>query len=352
MLRACHQITGVFASRDAVGGHTVEVQRACRALGLESEIFAFDIAGHVDDDVHALDALPDDNGATALLYQASAATPAAAVALARTEPLIVNYHNVTPPSFFAPWEPAIADELAVARGQVGRLARRAIAGIADSAYNARELTSMGCGDVRVVPVLIDTDRLRRGAEPPSPSGPGARWLFVGRLCPNKAQHDVVKALALYRRLFDPEATLTLAGRSSSHRYETALRALIADLGLDGAVSITGSISDDDLGRAYRDADVFVCLSEHEGFCNTVVEAMAAGTPVVAFAASALPETVASGGLLIGEKDPLYVATAVRRIVTDRCLRAELIDAGASRLVELDLEAARAVLVSQLEELLS
>src|SRR5207244_2242555 len=170
---------------------------------------------------------------------------------------------------------------------------------------------------------------------------GARWLFVGRLCPNKAQHDIVRAFAIFRRLFDPAATLTLVGRSSSHRYETALRALISGLGLDDAVHLVGSITDAELAAAYRDADVFVCLSDHEGFCNTVVEAMAAGTPVIAFATSALPETVASGGLLLEDKDPWQVAVAAHRVMTDAALRATLVRAGRRRVDDLDLHVARA-----------
>jgi glycosyltransferase involved in cell wall biosynthesis len=351
VIQACHQVIGVFASRDAVGGHTVEVQRALRALGFESEIFAAAVADGADHPVRALDELPPDDGATVLLFQASAATPAADVVLNRPEPLVVNYHNVTPSAFFSPWEPAIAAELLAARTQIGRLARPAAAGVADSAYNGRELAAMGCRDVRVVPVLIDLDRLGRDTGPPTASGLGARWLFVGRLCPNKAQHDVVTAFAAYRATFDPAAALTLVGRSSSHRYETALRSLVDSLGLGDAVELIGSIGDDELGRQYRSADVFVCLSEHEGFCNTVVEAMASGTPVVAYASSALPETVGAGGLLLDRKDPSLVATAVHRVVADGAVRAALIEAGARRAAELDLDEARRRLHDTLRDLL-
>lgn len=343
MFDACHQLLGVFADRDAVGGHTVEVQRALRAIGLRSEIYACTGA-------RPLEELPPDDGRTLLLYQASALSPAAEVALARTEPLVLNYHNVTPSTFFADWEPAIARELLAARHQIARLARRAIVGIADSAYNATELEQMGCPDVRVVPVLIDLDRVR-GDRGEGVTG-GARWLFVGRLCPNKAQHDVVKSFALYRRAFDPDATLTLVGRSSSHRYETALHELVASLGLGDAVQLVGSVTEDELAAAYRAADVFVCLSAHEGFCNTVVEAMAAGTPVVAFAAAALPETVASGGVLLADKDPWRVAATVHRIVADGALRRWLVGRGHARVDELDIGVARTRLSSVLGELVA
>lgn len=353
MFESCHQVIGVFADRDAVGGHTVEVRRACRSLGLRSEIYALSVADGTQTDVRSVDDLPPDDGRTLLLYQASALSPVADVVATRREPLVVNYHNVTLPSFFEWWEPAIAQELLDARRQIASLASRAAAGIADSQYNAAELARMGCADVHVVPVLIDLDRVRAAApDDRAPAGVGTRWLFVGRLCPNKAQHDVIKAFALHRRLFDPAATLALVGRSSSHRYETALRALVDDLDVGDAVRLVGSVDDDTLAAAYRTADVFVCLSEHEGFCNTVVEAMAARVPVVAYASSALPETLGGGGLLLPDKDPLLVATAVQRVMSDRDLHDRVVRAGTRRLAALDLDAARAELGRVLSRLVA
>lgn len=353
MLEACHQVIGVFADRDAVGNHTVEVQRACRRLGLRSEIYALRVDEGSDHAVEPLAALPPDDGRTALLYQASASSPAADIVQARPEPVIVNYHNVTPATFFEVWESTVAQELLHARHQLIRLARRARCGIADSAFNGRELTAMGCADVHVVPVLIDLERLH--SSPPvdvGPTGAGSRWLFVGRLCPNKAQHDIVRAFATYRWLFDPEATLALVGRSSSHAYETALRRLIERLRLTDAVQLVGSVPDAELGSWYRWADVFVCLSDHEGFCNTVIEAMAVGTPVIAFGSSAIPETVAAGGLLLTDKDPVVVATTVHRVVTDGPTGAALVAAGIRRARELDLAAARLRLTDVLGRLVA
>jgi glycosyltransferase involved in cell wall biosynthesis len=345
--RACHQIIGVLADRDAVGNHAIQVQHALRSRGLRSVIYAAKVVGRPGGDVAPLDALPADDQHTALLYQASARSPAADVALARTEPLLLNYHNVTPGSFFAPWEPEIADEMEAARREIADLAQRSVVGLADSQYNAGELRAMGCPQVEVVPVLIDLEPF--WTEPPQPPA-ATEWLFVGRLCPNKAQHDVIKSFALYRKLYDHSARLTLVGRSSSHHYEKALGRLTRGLRIAHAVQFLGSVRDTDLQRLYRRADVFVCLSEHEGFCNTVVEAMAARTPVVAYASSALPETVGAGGLLLDDKDPLRVATAVRRILTDECLRSSLIAAGARRASALDLGRARQSLGAALDRI--
>src|SRR6202035_4161537 len=120
----------------------------------------------------------------------------------------------------------------------------------------------------------------------------------------KCQHDVIGAFAVYRRLFDPEATLTLVGGSAAPRYEQALRALAGELELDGAVRCAGTVPRSHLTALYRTADVLVCLSEHEGFCVPLIEAMALGVPVVAYAAAAIPDTVGDAAVLLDDKDPL------------------------------------------------
>src|SRR5207248_3376126 len=162
----------------------------------------------------------------------------------------------------------------------------------------------------------------------------------GRLAPNKAQHDLIKALAAYRRLYDPRARLHLVGTSSSESYRTALVAYADALDLVDAVEFTGSVSDGELAAHYRAADVFVCVSEHEGFCVPLLEAMHHRLPIVAYAAAAVPETLGDGGLLLNSKDPYTVAAAVQRVVSDADLRAQLVAAGTRRLHDFDLDRSR------------
>src|SRR5205823_4578939 len=120
--------------------------------------------------------------------------------------------------------------------------------------------------------------------------------------------------------------------------------------LQNQVSLLGSVTDDELASHYAAADVFVCLSEHEGFCNTVVEAMATGTPVLAYASSAIPETVGHGALLLDDKDPLRVASAAHRVLTDDRVRMALVASGRARVGELDLDVARAKLGDALQRI--
>ena len=156
----------------------------------------------------------------------------------------------------------------------------------------------------------------RRSSPPAKARGGADLLFVGRIVPSKGQHELVKALWAYRRLYDPAARLHLVGGSSSFAYLKALRGFIAELGLADAVRITGDVSDAALAAYFAAADVYLSLSAHEGFGVPLVEAMAAGVPVVARRVGAVAETVGDAALVLAGTDPSYVAAAVHRVRTD------------------------------------
>ena len=133
---------------------------------------------------------------------------------------------------------------------------------------------------------------------------GADLLFVGKVSPHKAPHDLVKMLAVLRRLYDPAARLHLVGSPLGETYEPALRSFIDELGLTEAVNFAGSVSGAELEAYLQSADVFVCASDHEGFCVPLAEAMGHGVPIVAYGVTAVPETVADAGLVLPDKSPV------------------------------------------------
>ncbi|MDG1878646.1 MAG: glycosyltransferase [Acidimicrobiales bacterium] len=330
-----HQFTASLSTRDAVSHHTLEVDTLLRQLGYETEIFA----QHVHPDLRSRGRdYRDHDGldADVLLYQASTGSPVADYLLGRNEPLVIDYHNLTPAALFEPWEPHISAELDFGRRQLARLARRASQGLADSRFNADELEAAGLDDVVVAPVLFEPPPLRpftsaHVGEPPT-------LLFVGRLSPNKCQEDLISATAALRSWI-PDVRLKLIGGTSSHRYEAALRDHAVRV-CPGGVEFAGSVSETDLADAYAAADVFVCLSEHEGFCVPVIESMAAGTPVVAYAATVLPETIGDAGILLDDKSPTNVAVALERVLTDCELRAWLVEQGQARATTFSPESSR------------
>jgi glycosyltransferase involved in cell wall biosynthesis len=349
-MTAVHQFVPTLTPHDAVSMHYLAVQGALRDAGYRSDIYAYEAK-----DRYARLASPfaafagaASGETTWLMYHSSVGSPVADFVANRHEPLIVDYHNITPAEFFARWEPALVGSLMKGRRQLAALEIRASLGLADSAFNAQELATLGYEPTAVVPILLDIDALER--TPPNPRivrDDRTTWLFVGRLAPNKAQHDIVKAFAAYRRLYEPHARLRLVGGSSSHSYETALRAYIDALGLASAVEVAGAVDDATLMAYYDTSDVFVVCSEHEGFGVPLLEAMYHRLPIVAYAAAAVPETVGDAGLVLRVKDACTVAEAVHRVVTDRTLRDQLVDAGTQRLGEFGIERSRQKLLEAL-----
>jgi L-malate glycosyltransferase len=357
-MTAVHQFVPTLAPRDAVGRHYLAVQETLRGAGYRSDIYSYEAKDEYKRLARPFTSFHGDGASesTWLLYHSSVGSPVADFVAARDEPLIVDYHNITPAPFFSRWEPALAGALMKGRRQLAELETRAELGLADSAFNAQELTDLGYRRTSVVPILLDVAAL--DAAPPDPAtlhrlsdakaAGGIDWLFVGRLAPNKAQHDLVKAFAAYRRLYDDRARLHLVGASSSHQYELALTAFVDALGLAGAVDITGPVSAGGLTAYFETADVYVVASEHEGFCVPLLEAMHHRVPIVAYSAAAVPETLGAAGLLLDAKDPYTIASAVHRVATDAAVRTQLVEAGAERLRAFDIEKSRRKLLAAIE----
>jgi glycosyltransferase involved in cell wall biosynthesis len=336
---------------DAVGQHTVAVREELRSRGVPSEIYV-----ELDDPETAEQTRPASSyparacPGDVLVYQFATASDLADLLMSRPERLVVNYHNITPPELFAPWDNGLARHQARAQQELARLAGRARLGVAVSEVNRADLVAAGFADTAVTPPIVKLPADVRGeggggdgdgddggaGEGRPPRAKGARWLAVGRLAPNKAVEDTVAALLAYRARHDSEAELLVVGKPALAGYVGALHRYAADLGLADAVRFAGKVSEADLGRAYAEADVLVVSSEHEGYCLPVVEAMARGLPVVAFREGALPEVLGAAGVLMGTKDPVAMADAVHRVQTDVAWRAQLVRAGRERVPALGL----------------
>lgn len=356
-MTAIHQFLPALATRDAIGGHTLLVQQTLRGVGVTSDIYAGEV--HREARGRARHYREFDGGRpgepTYLLYHASIGCPVATFLAARPEPKLLDYHNMTPSRFFEGWQPEVAALLAMGRCQLADLSDSELA-LADSAFNARELQELGYLHTEVVPILLDLDAFgttidAAAFEALSRDKRGTDWLFVGRVAPNKAQHDLVKAFAVYRHVYDAHAKLHMVGGTSSPVYSATLVHYVESLGVADAVEFAGSVSDGVLNAQYRNADVFVCLSEHEGFCVPLLEAMRHGVPIVGYGAAAVAETLGNAGVVLDVKTPGVVAAAVNRVVSTPGLRESIVAAGTRRLDDFSLGATRKRLLEAVAPLL-
>jgi glycosyltransferase involved in cell wall biosynthesis len=285
-----------------------------------------------------------------VVYQFATASAMAPWLAGRSEVLVVNYHNVTPPELMAPWDNHLALGQLRAQGDLRLLAPRTALAVADSAYNEAHLAAAGFAATAVISPsaaleTITTPSTTTSAGTGTTDAPGAaprsgtHWLAVGRVSPNKALESTIAALAVAHARGNTDAWLQLIGKPATDSYVAALHRYVAELGLADAVQFAGHASDATVEAAYADADVLVVTSEHEGFCVPVVEAMAAGVPVVAFDQGAVPEVLGGAGVLVSDKDPYALAAAIAALLRDGPRRNDVITAGRQRLAALDLGSA-------------
>jgi glycosyltransferase involved in cell wall biosynthesis len=350
------QVIPSLASRDAIGGHVMQLRDLLRSSGYHSDIYYGNATVDRLDEGLPVTRLGDrSSSGRVLLYQLSIGSGVADLFRQRRERKFVNYHNITPADLLEGWMPSVGDEVRRGRAQLRDLAPVTEFAIADSCFNERELRAAGYRSTTTVPLLIDLDGFAGTPDPAlaarladEKADGGADLLFVGKVSPHKGQHDLVKALAAYRRLYDGRARLRVVGGAISDEYQSAVERFADELGLRAAVEIAGSVSHEELIAYYGAADAFVCLSNHEGFCVPLIEAMYHRLPIVAYTNTAVPETVQGAGLILPNKEPVRVAAAVDRVVRDEELRAMLAQAASERVQAFSLPRVKEGFASAIE----
>lgn len=346
---SCHQFVPTFEP-GAVGNHSIEVQRTLREAGFESEIFTEFVAPAFEGKARFY----SEYGTTypsrrddCLLYQFAIGSVVASFLRARPERKALYHHNLTPPEMLAGWAPEILPGLRWGRRQLLELAFDVDFALAVSSFNLDDLRACGYRRVEIVPILLDLDsfereddvataqRLQRDRE-----RGGADLLFVGRVMPNKCQHNLIKAFVAYRRGYDPRARLRIVGGFASGGYVAALQSFANEAGVGDAVELAGQVTPAELSAYYRHADVFVSASEHEGFCVPLLEAMHHDVPIVAVAAAAVPETVGDAGVLLPSRSPSEFAAAIHAVCSGDAFRRRLVTAGRTRLQDFELHRTR------------
>ncbi|MGH9482633.1 MAG: glycosyltransferase family 4 protein [Terriglobales bacterium] len=218
----------------------------------------------------------------------------------------------------------------------GRRARRADRVIATSEYAAaaiRRHYRVAAERIRVVPELLDLGAWQ-GLLDAAPCEPRLRprLLCVAHLYPRKDVATLLRALARMR--IPAEAHIVGTGPERKR-----LCRLAAELGLEDRVQFLGHIRRAELAREYRNADLFCHPSRQEGFGIVLLEAMAAGLPVVAARAAAIPEVVPDGecGRLFDPGSPAGLAGTLEDLLADAAERARLGAAGRRHATRYDAE---------------
>jgi L-malate glycosyltransferase len=342
---AIHQVLATLGYGDAIGNEVLGIQRVLRAAGYDSEIFVETADRRVEDLTVGYGELAEaSHPDNILIHHFSIGSRASRIAFALPDRMVLVYHNITPPQYFVDVHPLLVHLCYVGRRELGLYARRCDLALGDSEFNRQELQALGFPNTGVLPVVPDFFHLSGVPNDLHARAFDDDWvnlMFVGRVIPNKRIEDVIRWFHAYQRWFNPRARLLLVGEQGGFEsYRTMLDVLIARLGVTD-VYFTGHVANEELVAYYELADVFLCASEHEGFCVPLIEAFYMGIPVIAYAATAVPATMDGGGVLVSEKDPLHIAALIDRVVADDALAGQIIasqDAALARLQSRDFAA--------------
>ena len=324
---------------DAIGDSARRVRRLLRDLGHQSDIYAMSI----DDDLRG-DVLPWTDAAAkrgdlTILHYALVSRMTQEFARLDTK-RVLQYHNVTPAHYFAGYDAAIYRLAKLGRDELKSLVGHTDVALGDSEYNRQELDALGFSNTGVFPIAVDTDRLTRAPRRPALENVlldegWLNFLFVGRIVPNKKIEDHVKLAEHYKRYVSEQYRFIFVGKTdATPKYFAAIQGLLERYRMPpGRFIFTGSVPEVELATYYRMANVYISLSEHEGFCVPLLEAMAADVPVLAYSAAAVPDTLGGAGVQFAPKDLEYAAELLGELAYNDTLRARVIAGQRRRLAD-------------------
>jgi len=338
------QLLPTISYGDAVGNNAIAIKELFSSLSYETDIYAEIIDQRLPASHNIKNAylLPDLNSEDVLIYHLSVGSILAKKLQRFKCRKIAIYHNVTPKEYFINYNRILMYNCKRGLEDVKTLRGTFDYCIADSSFNRSDLVSYGykC-PIDVCPILLPFNDYANTPNEDVIKGckdGKVNILFVGRMVPNKKFEDIIAAFSSYIKQYNSNAKLILVGDyEGTESYQKRIQDYSWLLGISENIIFTGKVSFDEILAYYRVADIFICMSEHEGFCVPLVEAMYFDVPIIAYAAAAVPETLAESGILLEEKDPLLTAGLIDRLMTDMQLRKYIIEGQRERLKDFAYE---------------
>lgn len=320
------QLLPTLAYGDAVGNDTIAIKNILKNMRYETQIYAESITPSLLEKRIGVNIahLPKLNEDDVLIYHLSTGSELNYKFVELPGRKIIIYHNVTPPQFFRGYDYRSEQLTEKGLGGVRFLADKVDYCLADSVFNKENLQTLGYKvPIDILPIIIPFDDYKKK---PSQDilekyrNDRHNIVFTGRVAPNKCHQDIISAFACYKKYYDSEARLFLVGSyKETDTYYRKLVKYIDRIGVED-VFFTGHIKFEEILAYYQVADVFLCMSEHEGFCVPLVEAMFFGIPVIAYNCTAVPMTLGDGGILVDRKNPVETAALINRVISDRTLK--------------------------------
>lgn len=330
------QMLPTFAYGDAIGNDTIALYDTLKEIGYETYIYAEVIDARLPEklakQIGKYKCREDD----VILYHLSTGSKLNYELAKFSCRKGIIYHNITPPEFFKHYSLEAEASCQAGLDSAKYLRDKVEFAFADSEFNKQDLINMGytC-PIFVLPILIKFDDYAKQPE----SKIIKRYknvgytniIFTGRVAPNKKHENLIKSFYYYKNYWNPKARLFLVGGySEKDRYYQQLKLYIQQLGIED-VYFTGHVKFNEILSYYNIADVYLCLSEHEGFCVPLVEAMYFKVPLIAYDKCAVGQTLGGAGLISTTNDPEIIAGLLDRLVKNKELRNQVIENEINRL---------------------
>jgi len=347
-----HQLVSTFSPRDAVGNIVLSMRKILREAGYNSEIYAQTIHPEMKNEALPYTNFDKIKSNDILIYHHSFASDLVDFLLPLQNKIILIYHNITPSHFFIGVDEKIVAGCILGRQQLDKLKNKVEIGLTFSKFTEQELNEKGIKNTGVISAILNRgiQKFEKNVSFENKFHDYVNILSVGRLVPHKKIEDLLKAFAFYNKCLNNKSQLFIIGKyDSSEPYFQWLQNVINTLELKN-VNFLSDVSDEDLESYYEIANIYLSMSEHEGFCVPLVESMHHKVPILAYGAAAIPETLDGSGILVKEKNFEEIAEIIHIITENQNLREKIVQRQNDRLQRLDSHAAASEFLKHVKNL--
>jgi len=336
---------------DAITNQMLEIQKLILTEGDDSEIYAQYIDERLNGKIFDIKKYKGDKNNILIIHHSMGFDGFDDIVKLPDKKIMI-YHNITPEQFVE--DEFIKKYIRIGLQQAEDYKNYVDYVIADSNYNRQELLKMGHINVDVMPVQISIDRfddLQANKNIMDKYKDSRNILFVGRVVPNKCQEDIIRTFGNYIKTFEPKCKLFIVGDLSMEPYVNKLNEICDTYNIKESVIFTGKVSEEDLKAYYSIADMFLCMSEHEGFGVPILEAMKLSVPIIAYRSSAIAETMGGAGILLEDKDYMITASLINELICDDNLKSKLIMHQHERIKRLENTNTKKILFKAIDNML-
>jgi len=348
------QIVPTISYGDAVSNDVINIDNCLKKNGYDSYIYSTGIDKRLKDRVLLYKDLKKTHKDDVIIYHKAIGSDISFQLKSFKGTKVVRYHNITPKEYLVKYNRELGKAIDYGRDGLLALSNYADYSFAVSEYNAKELEDLNYKNINVLPILIPFEDYEKEPDKKTIekySDGKKNILFVGRIVPNKTQEDIIKSFYYYKKYVNKESRLILVGNDGGfENYSDLLKKLIKELELEKDVVFPGHISFAEILAFYRIADLFLCMSEHEGFGVPLVESMFFKVPILAYNSSAIKDTMGNSGVIVNKKDYFLISELMGMILSNNELKEEIIKKQTQRLEHFKLEKVEKKLLQLIEKI--